>query len=154
MFYKGKDENIPEDVYEIFFSGNFWYAASEARLTNGKPVAVGSGNTEEEAITEMRDLVSRYVPVAERQRSWDPKEKYAAPTNLGKFSNPYRNPVLLLNRRVKLDDGREAIIMDKATHRKSRTMQIDGETALQVIKSKSITSFWDQTVGWIECVWD
>jgi hypothetical protein len=149
MFYKGKDEGIPDDVHEIFFSGNFWYAASEERLPNGKPKACGVGNTEEEAIADMRDLVSRYVPVAERQSPWDATQKYGS-----KPGEKYRNPILIMNQRVKLNDGREAVVMDAATHRKSRTLEIAGVLELQVVKNKEIGAFWDMTVGWVDCVWE
>jgi len=148
MFFKGKEDGIPDDVNEIFFSGNFWYAASEERDGLNKPKACGVGNTEEEAIADMRDLVSRYVPTAEREKPWVRHQKYSSKPG------EYRNPVLFIDQRVKLGDGREAIIMDKAAHRKSRTMQVEGETALKVIKNKEISAFLDVTVGWVNCVWN
>lgn len=74
-------DNLPADVEEIFFSGKFWYAASKAKIqVMNKPVAVGVGTTRDEAIADMRDLESRYLPVKDRGPTWrDKQERYAAP---------------------------------------------------------------------------
>jgi hypothetical protein len=87
--FKGKDEGIPADVHEIFFSGNFWYAASEDRDGLNKPKAVGCGNTEQEAIDDMRDLVKRFIPFNERPVSWKPEHKYQQPAPRESEPHPF-----------------------------------------------------------------
>lgn len=79
------------------------------------------------------------------------KQEHQSPNTAPK---DYRNPILIYNQRVKLLDGREGVVADRATHRKSRTLQLDGEVDLKIHKLKEIGAFYDTTVGWVECKWD
>lgn len=51
---------LPSDVHEVFFSDRFYYAASMARRAGGRGAGrslfVGSGDTRDQAISEMREL--------------------------------------------------------------------------------------------------
>jgi ribosomal protein L20A (L18A) len=62
------------------------------------------------------------------------------------------NPKLRFNQRVRINDGREAVIADQADHRLSRLMSIDNQVELEKIKIKDIAEI---KVGdaWFTCVW-
>lgn len=64
------------------------------------------------------------------------------------------NPKLSYLQRVRLKDGREAVVSDKADHRKSRTLDIEGELEMKVIKVTEIVAAHTSIHGWVDCTWD
>lgn len=74
------DDNLPEDVEQAFFSDQFWYASSKERATvdHSKPLVVGCGDTLQDAIDDMRDLKTRYVPHKQRASTWKYADRFSA----------------------------------------------------------------------------